>query len=182
MISKSQARISSCRVTGHRNDHISSCGMGKRVVMILYTLKKKMKSLKLCKMDHTGELMRKPYQLGGYWQSRHYRGLGCILVTEINVQICLDMEYILDIKLRVLTGRLNMGGKQRMKDPRDRPEQLSEQKCLLFGCWYGLNCVPPCPKSYVEALTPTVMVSGFRVIMLMNLKLQWELQEVIRVR
>lgn len=85
-----------------------------------------MKSLKLCKMDHTGELMRKPYQLGGYWQSRHHRGLDYILVTEINVQICLDMQHILDIKLTVLTGRLNMGCKQRMKDPRYWPEQLSE--------------------------------------------------------
>lgn len=81
-----------------------------------------MKSLKLCKMDHTGELMRKPYQLGGYWQSRHQRGLDYILVTELNVQICLDMEYILDIKLIILTGRLNMGYKQKMKDTSYWPE------------------------------------------------------------
>lgn len=68
-----------------------------------------MKYLKLCKMDHTGELMRKPYQLGGYCQSRHHTGLDYILVREINIHICFHMEYILDIKLTVLTGRLIYG-------------------------------------------------------------------------
>lgn len=62
MTSKSQART--CRVTGYRHNHILSCRMGSRLVMIFYTLRRKMKSLKLCKMDHTGKLMRKLYQLG----------------------------------------------------------------------------------------------------------------------
>lgn len=73
-------------------------------------------------MDCIGERIRKADELGGYWWSKNCSALDYHLIGR-NVKICLDMEYVLKIKLIVLTETLNMGYDKRIiKAPRYWPD------------------------------------------------------------